>query len=202
MLEEIVVTARRREETLQDLPLSVASISADAMQAQGIYNIDDVGEFVPNLTFTNTDRRHVKAIYIRGIGNDSPVSIRPTGTGVYLDGQYLPNTMGQMLSTADIERIEVMRGPQGTLFGKNTTGGAINIVTEKPSQEFEADVLLRVGDYNSRDFKAMVNIPINDSLAGRFSVMQEVSDGQFWNNYYNRTCIISCLLFTSDAADE
>ena len=85
MLEEIVVTARRREETLADLPLSVASISADAMQAQGIYNVDDVGEFVPNLTYTNTDRRHVKAIYIRGIGNDSPVSIRPTGTGDVTD---------------------------------------------------------------------------------------------------------------------
>jgi len=187
MLEEIVVTARRREETLADLPLSVASISADAMQAQGIYNIDDVGEFVPNLTYTNTDRRHVKAIYIRGIGNDSPVSIRPTGTGVYLDGQYLPNTRGQMLSTADVERVEVMRGPQGTLFGKNTTGGAINIVTTKPSQEYEAEVLLRVGDYGTRDFKAMVNIPINDIVAGRFSVMDEVSDGQFYNNYKKTT---------------
>ena len=187
LLEEIVVTARRREETLQDLPLSVAAISADAMQAQGIYNIDQVGEFVPNLTFTNTDRRHVKAIYIRGIGNDSPVSVRPTGTGVYLDGQYLPNTMGQMLSTVDIERIEVMRGPQGTLFGKNTTGGAINIVTEKPTQEFEADVLLRVGDYGQQDFKGMVNLPINDVIAGRFSVIQEQMDGHFYNNHYNRS---------------
>ena len=187
LLEEIVVTARRREETLADLPLSVAAISADAMQAQGIYNIDMVGEFVPNLTFTNTDRRHVKAIYIRGIGNDSPVSIRPTGTGVYLDGQYLPNTMGQMLSTVDIERIEVMRGPQGTLFGKNTTGGAINIVTEKPTQEFEADVLMRVGDYGQQDFKGMVNIPINDMIAGRFSVINETMDGHFYNNYHNRS---------------
>ena len=185
LLEEIVVTARRREETLTDLPLSVAAISADAMQAQGIYNIDQVGEFVPNLTFTNTDRRHVKAIYIRGIGNDSPVSIRPTGTGVYLDGQYLPNTMGQMLSTVDIERIEVMRGPQGTLFGKNTTGGAINIVTQKPTQEFEADVLLRVGDYGQQDLKAMVNVPINDMVAGRFSVMKETMDGHFYNKYHN-----------------
>ena len=185
LLEEIVVTARRREETLTDLPLSVAAISADAMQAQGIYNIDQVGEFVPNLTFTNTDRRHVKAIYIRGIGNDSPVSIRPTGTGVYLDGQYLPNTMGQMLSTVDIERIEVMRGPQGTLFGKNTTGGAINIVTQKPTQEFEADVLLRVGDYGQQDLKAMVNVPINDMVAGRFSVMKETMDGHFYNKHHN-----------------
>ena len=185
LLEEIVVTARRREETLTDLPLSVAAISADAMQAQGIYNIDQVGEFVPNLTFTNSDRRHVKAIYIRGIGNDSPVTIRPTGTGVYLDGQYLPNTMGQMLSTVDIERIEVMRGPQGTLFGKNTTGGAINIVTQKPTQEFEADVLLRVGDYGQQDFKAMVNIPISDTIAGRFSVAKETMDGHFYNSHLN-----------------
>ena len=186
LLEEVIVTARRREETLQDLPLSVAAISADAMQAQGIYNIDQVGEFVPNLTFTNTDRRHVKAIYIRGIGNDSPVSIRPSGTGLYLDGQYLPNTMGQMMSTVDIERVEVLRGPQGTLFGKNTTGGAINIVTQKPTQEFEADVLLRVGDYGQQDLKAMVNIPFSDTVAGRFSVIQEQMDGHFFNQTLNK----------------
>ena len=181
LLEEIVVTARRREETLQDLPVSVAAISADAMQAQGIYNIDQVGEFIPNLTFTNTDRRHVKAIYIRGIGGSSPVTVRPSGTGVYLDGQYLPNTMGMMLSTVDLERVEVMRGPQGTLFGKNTTGGAINLVTEKPSQEFEADVLMRIGDYGQQDFKAMVNLPLSDSVAGRFSVSNEKSDGYYTN---------------------
>ena len=186
LLEEIVVTARRREETLTDLPLSVAAISADAMQAQGIYNIDQVGEFVPNLTFTNTDRRHVKAIYIRGIGSSSPVTIRPSGTGLYLDGQYLPNTMGQMLSTVDIERIEVMRGPQGTLFGKNTTGGAINIVTEKPTGEFEADALVRVGDYGQQDFKAMVNLPISDMIAGRFSVTKERMDGHFYNTHLNK----------------
>ena len=181
MLEEIVVTARRREETLADLPLSVAAMSADAMQAQGIYNIDQMGDFIPNLTFTNADRRHVKAIYIRGIGNDSPVSIRPTGTGVYLDGQYLPNTMGQMMSTVDIERVEVMRGPQGTLFGKNTTGGAINIVTAKPGDEFEADVLVRVGDHGQQDFKGVVNIPFNDVVAARFSVISEQMSGHFYN---------------------
>jgi iron complex outermembrane receptor protein len=181
MLEEIVVTARRREETLADLPLSVASISADAMQAQGIYNIDNLGDFIPNLTFTNTDRRHVKAIYIRGIGNDSPISIRPSGTGLYLDGQYLPNTMGQMMSTVDIDRVEVLRGPQGTLFGKNTTGGAINIVTVKPGDEFEADVLMRVGDHGTQDFKGVLNVPFNDMIAGRFSVISETMDGHFYN---------------------
>jgi iron complex outermembrane receptor protein len=181
MLEEIVVTARRREETLADLPLSVAAMSADAMEAQGIYNIDQIGDFVPNLTFTNSDRRHVKAVYIRGIGNDSPVSIRPSGTGMYLDGQYLPNTMGQMMSTVDIDRVEVLRGPQGTLFGKNTTGGAINIVTTKPTDEFEADIMMRVGDHGQQDFKGVINIPFSDVLAGRFSVISEQMSGHFYN---------------------
>ena len=184
LLEEVVVTARRREESLQDLPLSVAAITADAMQAQGIQNLDQVGEFVPNLAFFTGDRRHVKAIYIRGIGNDSPVTIRPSGTGLYLDGQYLPNNLGQMMSTVEIERIEVMRGPQGTLFGKNTTGGAVNIVTAKPTQEFEADVMMRIGSFGEQDVKAMVNVPMGDTVAGRFSVVQEQMDGFWTNNFF------------------
>ncbi len=146
MLEEIVVTARRREETMADLPLSVAAITADAMQAQGVYDIMDVSNFIPNVNFTHTGRRSITALYIRGIGNSSPIPLRATGAGVYIDGHYLPNTVGQMLNTLDVERIEVMRGPQGTLFGKNTTGGAINIVSAKPGPDFESSVLLRAGD--------------------------------------------------------
>ena len=146
MLEEIVVTARRREETLADLPLSVAAITADAMQAQGVYDIMDITNFVPNVNFTHTSRRAITALYIRGIGNSSPIPLRATGAGVYIDGHYLPNTVGQMLNTVDIERIEVMRGPQGTLFGKNTTGGAINVVSAKPGPEFESSILTRIGE--------------------------------------------------------
>ncbi len=183
MLEEVVVTARRREESLLDLPLSIAAITADAMQAQGIYNIADVGDFVPNLAFTTTDRRHRKAMYIRGIGNDSPGSLQPVGAGLYLDGHYMPNTVGQMLATVDIERIEVLRGPQGTLFGKNTTGGAVNIISAKPQDQFEADLIMRVGDYGRQDLRGMINVPFSDTAFGRFSVAKETSDGY----YYNRT---------------
>ena len=186
MLEEVIVTARRREETLQDLPLSVAAISADMMQAQGMYNIDQIGEYVPNLTFTTTDRRYRKAIYIRGIGSDTTGSLAPTGTGLYLDGHYLPNTVGQMMSTVDVERIEVLRGPQGTLFGKNTTGGAINIITTKPHDQFEADVLLRAGSYGQQDFKAMINTPFSDTVYGRFHVAKETFDGYYYNRTLNK----------------
>ncbi len=183
MLEEVVVTARRREESLQDLPLSVAAITADAMQAQGIYDIMDITDHVPNVNFTNTGRRGVTALYIRGIGNDTPLSLAPVGAGVYIDGHYLPNTVGNMLNTVDIERIEVLRGPQGTLFGKNTTGGAINIVSAKPQQEFEGSALARIGGFGQTDFRGMVNVPLSDIAAARFSASKETSDGF----YYNRT---------------
>ena len=185
MLEEVVVTARRREETLRDLPLSVAAITADGMQAQGIYDIMDISDHIPNLNFTNTGRRGVTAIFIRGIGNDSPGSLQPVGAGTYIDGHYLPNTVGNMLNTVDIERIEVLRGPQGTLFGKNTTGGAINIVSAKPQNEFEADALLRIAEYGQQDFRGMVNIPINDTVATRFSYANETSDGFYFNRVLN-----------------
>ncbi len=186
MLEEVIVTARRREESMQDLPLSIAALSADSMQAQGINNIDMIGDFIPNLSFNTTDRRHVKAVYIRGIGGDSPGNLRPVGAGMYIDGHYLPNTVGQMLSTVDIERIEVLRGPQGTLFGKNTTGGAINVVSAKPGQDFDASVVLRAGDYGQQDFRGMVNVPLSDTAAARFSMAKETSDGFYYNRYLNQ----------------
>ena len=186
MLEEVVVTARRREESLQDLPLSVAAITADAMQAQGIYDIMDITDHVPNVNFTNTGRRGVTALYIRGIGNDTPLSLAPVGAGVYIDGHYLPNTVGNMLNTVDIERIEVLRGPQGTLFGKNTTGGAINIVSAKPQQEFEGSALARIGGFGQTDFRGMVNVPLSDIAAARFSASKETSDGFYYNRPWIR----------------
>jgi iron complex outermembrane receptor protein len=183
MLEEVVVTARRREETLADLPMSVAAITADAMQAQGVYDIMDVSNFIPNVNFTHTGRRSITALYIRGIGNSSPIPLRATGAGVYIDGHYLPNTVGQMLNTVDVERIEVMRGPQGTLFGKNTTGGAINVISAKPGPDFESSITLRAADYGQQDFRGMINAPINDTVSTRFSYANEQSDGF----YFNRT---------------
>lgn len=183
MLEEIVVTSRRREESLADLPMSVTAFTAEGMQALGIADIMDVSEHTPNVTFTHTGRRSVSALYIRGIGNSSPTSLRASGSGVYIDGHYMPNTVGNMMNTVDVERIEVMRGPQGTLFGKNTTGGAINVISAKPGPERAASMTVRSAEYGQRDFRGMVNMPINDTLSTRFSYAKETSDGY----YYNRT---------------
>jgi outer membrane receptor protein involved in Fe transport len=186
MLEEVVVTARRREETLQDLPLSVAAITADAMQAQGVYAIEDITDVIPNLTLTSTDRRGIQALFIRGIGNDSTNNLTPVGAGLYIDGHYMPNTLGQMMSLLDVERIEVLRGPQGTLFGMNTTGGAVNIITTKPHDEFEGSVLLRAAEHGQQDFRGMLNIPLSDTVFSRISVSKEQMDGYYYNRTLNR----------------
>ena len=185
MLEEVVVTARRREESLQDLPLSIAAISADAMRAQGIYEMRQISDFVPNVTFRDSDLRGKAALVIRGIGG-IPGGSRPTGAGVYIDGHYLPTTRGTMLSTLDMERVEVLRGPQGTLFGKNTTGGAVQFITAKPQPEFGADLELRVADFGTNEFRGMVNVPFSDTIWGRFAVGQQSSDGYWYNRELNR----------------
>ena len=181
LLEEVVVTARRREESLEDLPLSIAAINADAMQAQGIYDIKDITEFVPNVAFRDQDRRGRTSIFIRGIGTGGPGTFRPGGAGQYLDGHYIPGNNSSVMSTLDMERIEVLRGPQGTLFGKNTTGGAIQFITAKPQPEFDSSVLLRAADYGQQDFRGMINIPISDTVLSRFAVAKETADGYGYN---------------------
>ena len=183
ILEEVVVTARRREESLEDLPLSVVAISADAMQAQGIYNTEQIGEFAANVTLASSDRMNHSRIFIRGIGGGFPNPIAVFGTGMYIDGHYLPGSLANYMSTVDIERVEVLRGPQGTLFGKNVTGGAINIISAKPGPEFESSITARVGDFGQQDIRGMLNVPINDNLYFRGSISSEEMDG-YWDNIF------------------
>ena len=185
MLEEVVVTARRREESLQDLPLSIAAISADAMEAQGIYSIEDASDFVPNVTLTTSDRANNTRVVIRGIGGGHPDPVFVFGSGMYIDGHYIPNSLGGYMSTMDVERIELLRGPQGTLFGKNVTGGAVNIITAKPGPEFESSLTLRLADDDQQDLRGMLNVPFTDNFYGRFSVASETRDGYYYNRNLN-----------------
>ena len=182
MLEEVVVTARRREENLQDLPLSIAAISADAMEAAGIYSVEDVGDFIPNVTLTQSDRANNTRIVIRGIGGGHPDPVFPFGSGMYIDGHYIPNSLGGYMTTMDIERVEVLRGPQGTLFGKNVTGGLVNIVTAKPGPEFASSLTLRAADHGQQDVRGMVNVPLSDSVYARLGVAKETMDGYYYNH--------------------
>ena len=181
MLEEIVVTARRREENLQDLPLSIAAISADAIAAQGILSIEDIGDFVPNVTLTTSDRMHNTRVVIRGIGGGHPDPVQVFGSGMYIDGHYIPNSLGGYMSTMDIERVELLRGPQGTLFGKNVTGGAVNIITAKPAPEFASNVTLRLADDGQQDLRGMVNGALGESVFARVAVASESFDGYYHN---------------------
>lgn len=187
VLEEVVVTARRRTESLEDLPMSVVAITGEALQAQGVFNTQQISDFVANVSLSESDTMGQSQIFIRGIGGGfgNPVAI--FGTGMYIDGHYLPGSISTYMSTVDVERVEVLRGPQGTLFGKNVTGGAVNIVTTKPQNEFDADITLRAGQYGQQDLRGMVNVPITDNLYSRFTVASENSDGWVTNRITGAT---------------
>jgi iron complex outermembrane receptor protein len=183
MLEEVVVTARRREESLQDLPLSIAAFSAEQLAAQGLTNIEDVSDFVPNVTLTTADRANNTRIVIRGIGGGAPDPVEVFGAGMYIDGHYIPNSLGGYMSTMEIERIEVLRGPQGTLFGKNVTGGAVNIVSAKPGPEFESSLSMRLAEQGEQNIRGSVNIPLSDTVFTRIGLASEQFDGYYYNRH-------------------
>jgi iron complex outermembrane receptor protein len=186
VLEEIVVTSRRREESLQSLPLSIVAITASQMQTQGIYSVDQAAQFVPNVTLTTSNRANQNRVVIRGIGGGHPDPVFAFGSGMYVDGHYMPSSLGGFMSTTDIERIELLRGPQGTLFGKNVTGGAVNIISTKPQAEFDSSILTRITDDGQQDLRAMVNIPLSDKFFARIGAGSEEFDGYYRNQFLNK----------------
>ena len=177
MLEEVVVTARRREENLQDLPLSIQALTADALEAQGIINIEELTDFVPNVVLGDDTRANDTRLFIRGIGGGFSNPAQVFGVGTYIDGHYLSGSLGAFMSTVDVDRVEVLRGPQGTLFGKNTTGGAISVVTAKPQAENDAYVQVRGGAYGRQDLRLMLNTPLSENLYFRGNFAREYFDG-------------------------
>ena len=179
VLEEIVVTARRREESLMDTPVSITAFTMDELNARQIEQSHQIAEATPNLVYRNfTANTNIAAIvYIRGIGQGDHIPTVQPGVGTYVDGAYVANTTGAIMDLADIESIEVLRGPQGTLFGRNTIGGAILINTVKPSDEFYGDVDIALGEYSLRQIKASVNVPFTDNFFGKFAVLGRDKDG-------------------------
>jgi len=178
-IEEITITARKREESLQKTPLSVTALSATDLIDSGVTRADDIGRLTPNFNFeANAGEQSSARLTIRGVGNNDPISTRDPGVGIYVDGVYLARAQGGLLGLVDIDRVEVLRGPQGTLFGRNTIGGAVSIVTKKPSDEFEAAARVRVGNYNLFESRTMVNFPlVPERAAVRMSVQTTTRDG-------------------------
>ena len=180
-LEEITVTARRREESLQSTPVAVTALTGEALETRGAASVDAVSQFVPNVQFDGaaalSGGAYNATVFIRGIGQNDFAIFSDPGAAMYLDGVYLGRSIGGIMDAVDLQRVEVLRGPQGTLFGRNTIGGAVNIVSRQPSDEFEGEVSLTGGRFNRFDGKAVVNIPLSDTFATRFTVASINRDG-------------------------
>ena len=175
-IEEIVVTAEKRAQSIQDVPLSVAAISGDDVRVGKITELNDVAFKTPGLSFNQFNIGEPR-VYIRGIGNSADSAASDQAVGVFLDEVYIGRTGGVGFDLFDLERIEILRGPQGTLYGKNTNGGAINIVTTRPSHDNELRLSASAGNYSMAHLQAMVNGGITDSVAGKLVVSYKNRDG-------------------------
>ena len=180
-LEEIVVTAQKRTESLQDTPIAITAFTADGLADKGINDISKIASFTPNLVFDTTSPiggvSSGAAVFIRGIGNTDFSLTTDPGVGTYVDGVYVARSVGGVLDVLDVERIEVLRGPQGTLFGRNTIGGAINIISRLPADEFQASVEATVGNAGRANVRASIDLPISDQLKSSFSISSKNRDG-------------------------
>jgi iron complex outermembrane recepter protein len=160
-LQEVVVTARRRAENLQDVPLTVTAITADTIQNQGITNLEDLNSFVPNMKISQ-DRATSSTIniYIRGVGQSDPLWGFDPGVGVYIDDVYLARPQAALLDVLDVDRLEVLSGPQGTLYGKNTIAGALKYVTRDIAGPATLTASATAGNFNERDYKLSGSLPV------------------------------------------
>jgi iron complex outermembrane receptor protein len=181
-IEEVLVTARRRVETLQDVPVSVSALQGETLRLQQVYRADQLGTLVPNLVFKpvapSSGSSSVGQMFIRGIGQSDFTPVTDPGVALYLDGVYLARAPGNVLDLVDIDRVEVLRGPQGTLFGRNAIGGAIKVHTRRPSTDRQEGALeLRLGTDHLRAFTARINQPLSPDLAVNGVAYAERQDG-------------------------
>ncbi|MEM7611125.1 MAG: TonB-dependent receptor [Pseudomonadota bacterium] len=164
-LEEIVVTARRREESLQQVPVAVSAFSGAQLEELGVQDIVALAQSTPNLTLeVSRATSTTLTAFIRGVGQQDPVAGFEGGVGLYLDDVYLARPQGTVFDVYDVERIEVLRGPQGTLYGRNTIGGAVKYVTKRLSDQPEGNIRVNVGSYNQLDGVLTGSMPLSDTF--------------------------------------
>ena len=186
-LDSVKVTARKREETLQDVPVAVTAFTPETLDKLNIKDLGDLDAQVPNLTvYAARGSTSTVTAYIRGVGQADPLWGVDPGVGIYLDDVYIARPQGALLDVFDVERIEVLRGPQGTLYGKNTIGGAIKYISRGLPQETTGFASVTVGNYNQLDVKAALGGEIggkDSGLRGRVSVASMNRDGFGTNTY-------------------
>jgi iron complex outermembrane receptor protein len=180
-LQEIVVTAQKRAQSIQDVPISITAFTASALQTKGITDLQGLSALAPNVNLDAgspfSGSSSVLSASIRGIGQDDFAFNLDPGVGVYVDGVYFARTVGANQNLLDVDRIEILKGPQGTLFGRNTIGGAISIVTHTPGDEFKAEARLTTGSYGRRDVAVLADLPISSTLLSSITFSDEYRDG-------------------------
>ncbi|MFW9079007.1 TonB-dependent receptor [Pseudomonas sp. P2757] len=181
-LETVTVTTRRREESSQDVPTPMSVVSGQTLETQRVYRIQDLQQLVPSVNVAYMHARQ-SSVSIRGLGNNPASDGLEGSVGLYIDNVYLGRPGMAVFDLMDIEQLEVLRGPQGTLFGKNTTAGVINISTRAPSFTPERSIETSVGEDGYFQTKGTISGPLNDVLAGRFSAYRTRSDGDIKNEY-------------------
>lgn len=197
-LEVIQVTAQKRVENVQEVPITISAMSANGIKSNDIGNVTEISAYIPNVEMDATSpfagSSSVLSAFIRGIGqNDFAFNLEP-GVGLYVDGVYYARTLGAVVDTLNLERIEVLKGPQGTLFGRNSIGGALNIVTSRPSDNFGFQSEVTTGSFNRQDIRVSADLPISDDLLTQVSFSSKRRDG-----FQQRIPFPGSELFVTDA---
>lgn len=183
-LEDIVVTAQKRSERLQDTPLAVSAVTSATIEQRGIADVGALSAIAPNLVISQTAASSTTpAIFIRGIGGSEPLLTVDSPNGLYVDGVVIGRSTGAMFDLVDLERIEVLRGPQGTLYGRNTTGGAINLITKKPADTFGVEQFFSYGRFDLMQARTTVDTGQlgTSGLRAKFSYVHKQRDGYIDN---------------------
>lgn len=180
-LEVITVNARRRQENMQETPIAISAFSAKELERRGIESTQDLDRVTPSLQFATSGQlsgnNSAAVVFIRGVGQLDPTSSVDPGVGIYVDDVYMGRSAGGAMDFKDIASVEVLRGPQGTLFGRNTIGGAVLVRSADPSEDFGGKARVRIGEDNLKEGFVAVDLPINDELLTRFSAGTRKRDG-------------------------
>jgi len=185
-LEEVIVTAQKRQENVQDAALAITAISGHDLEARNFESLFDLNQFSPSVISGQIGG--MNRLFIRGIGMSSLAEGNDPSSAFHVDGIYVGRPSAQLTSMFDIDRIEIVRGPQGTLYGRNATGGAVNVITRKPTEDFEGYISASFGNYKSQKYDGAISGPLNKlkTVLGRLAVSVSKNDGYVQNEYLNR----------------
>ncbi len=185
VMEEIIITAQKREQNLQDVGISVTAFTGDQIEQLGFTTAIDITEMTPGLHYVKGNSEATFAFSMRGVVNSEFATNHESPISVYVDEVYVSQLGASGFALFDIERAEVLRGPQGILFGRNSTGGLVQFITRKPSQEFDGYGKFTFGEYEQVNFEGAVGGGISENLSARVSVSTNHNSGYVWNRYFN-----------------